>query len=111
MARPRKNTVQCRRLADASAARAKARRNGSVAATAISSGSESDCDIEFLAENFIENDIHENSINSVLKLKENCSTLIWNEGAGSSLRSAYTGNSIRTFFRREDEKRRRHDSV
>ena len=111
MARPRKNTVQCRRLAAASAARAKARRSGSVAATAISSGSESDCDIEFLAENFIENDIHENSINSVLQLKETCSTLIWKEGAGSSLRSAYTGNSIRTFFRREDEKRRRHDSV
>ena len=111
MARPRKNTVLCRRLAAASVSRAQSRRACSAAAADGSSGSESDCDIGVVAEDFFGNEILEESIDTALQLKDSNSILVWKEGAGSSLRSAYSGNSVRTFFRKQDAKRRRHDSV
>ena len=111
MARPRKKTVLCRRLAASSVSRAQSRRACPAAAADGSSGSESVCDIVVVEEDFFGNEILEESIDTALQLKDSNSILVWKEGAGSSVRSAYSGNSVKTFFRKQDANRRRHGSV
>jgi hypothetical protein len=102
MPRPRKNTVHCRKLAADAAARARDGRTPSVLAPEDSSGSESDDDIQVLQHFSYDDELSNNSIQTLL---------VWKEGAESSKRSAYTGNSRRTYFRRQQEKRQRLESA
>jgi hypothetical protein len=115
MTRPRRNTVLCRGLAAASSALARSRRPPLEAEANEPSGSDSDGEIG--APDIFEDEVPEACIQTALGWTENTpgasvdTDLVWKEGAGSSLRSVYSGKSIRTFFRKEKAKRQRHNSV
>ena len=102
MPRPRKYTILCRKLAADPSARAHSRRTASDTVDAGCSGSESDRDVELLVDDFSGREISTKTVKTIL---------VWKEGAGSTLRSNYTGNSRRTFYRRENEKKQHIDSI
>ena len=104
MTRPRRNTIHCRDMAAAAAARARARRSQPVKPAVVepTPSSESDCEIQLDTVDLSDCEVPVNSIQNLL---------VWKDGAGSSLRPVYTGNSERTFFRRQQGKKQRLESV
>lgn len=120
MPRPKKVLAHCRRLAaSASAAAASNQRSRSIDTSDEvesevleefydSSESLSDEDIPMM---MVHHEISTDAFMDSISNSDNLSLLVWKDGAGSSLRPVYTGNSRTTLWRKEVKKRKRHESV
>jgi hypothetical protein len=107
MARPKRNTVNCRELAAASRLTGVTRRNREI------------IPLEFEGTD-IKRDCEPESDDDIIIFGDRCedpeppewnTLLSWKEGVDSNLRSVYTKDSRATEWRRRHEKARRHDFV
>ena len=105
MTRPRKRTVLCRKLAAAVSDRSRACHGNETAdlEKTGSPSSDSGSDSEVLLSGDVGEDV--DLVNNPIPV------LIWKPGAGSHLRSTYTGNSRTTKWRQDAAKRQRIESM
>lgn len=108
MGRLSKKTLQCRKLAANASARVFARRSHLAVDeehSQDSGQSSNDEEILFINDEFPDDYVEiDDALAAVSKLS-------WKDGAGSSIRPVYTGDSRTTRWRRELKKQRRHESV
>jgi hypothetical protein len=104
MTRPRRNTILCRRLASQASATAAAKRQGMNINADQDSSEEavSDDDVHFLGDVSADLELPAATIDTIMS---------WKEGAGSSMRVVYTGDSRTTLWRRETKKQKLKESV